>query len=978
MPTKKILLRGISRTPSDRMSADGGLAESIGFENNMQELAVNVPATDVTRDIVGNDVSLDDANLENVEVVYIHKTNDYTNYIAKNDDGVGWLNSSIDSDDSYFHLFYEFEEGETLKEIKSVGNTLILLTADSQSGKTRRMEYVLFKDGEYADLGDELPEPKITIKPVKKDDETTTVNGSTSVTTAYRRNVEFEYSEPNDHQSDNGFLALHYKIAPENWMILSEDSPAKMAYATIRDGIRAKINENVRFNLMHDLLSFPVFLRYALRLYDGSYARHSAPIFIDPKFQVEADPLEHLNYHYESDNDTRSTRTLSEDGFLEPYYLEITYEREQDDGLDRWSDIIQSVDLFATPDLEQFVLDMDWVDGLYYTRASGAEPVPHYPDDNDHTLSIFHLKTLTDEKRLDNILHSSNFYRIKAYDWKGIVNNQTGELELTGYEELFGADLVTKKMLDDDNGTNNRLLPNHLVVYNERVIAVGAKVKLYDGPFMIASVREDTNTYGCRILYRIRTSGGPVNVLRKYPESLPGPFLFYPDARCYEAVIYSYEIIRPVGSAVDKYGIKTVTVSMTEHPYLNGAYFFKGYGQGSGGDCYNNDWYSYYSHGGEAYNTIEELWAAVDVLTGAEEDRSNILYQTETFNMFLFPIQQSFQGSLIDVATITKALSTGQFGYSSLYVFTGNGLWAIQTNADGSLGKVDAVSQDVALAGTVCQLDQAVVFTTKKGVMLLTGSDLRCISDRMHGRHYKLDDSIYNLLGTFFAADWGELADMAHEDLPFMDYMQTARTAYDYVGRRLLFFDNSAGRTGGRCRYIYTYMLETDTWHKAVMPAGYEFKRVLNSYPDTFIAMDKVVVAPGDPEAEPPTEDTENRYAAMLCFSNARSQNDTARYKGLIVTRPMDMEEDDVRKVLNRLFVRGDYPKTFRSGQTDDRPVKMVLLGSADGQSWQMLRSFRGGSYKLFRLVLLCKLTQAERISYVEAEYESRYTGRLR
>ena len=963
MPTKKILLRGISRTPSDRMSADGGLAESIGFENDMQELAVNVPATDVTRDIVGNDVSLDNANLEDVEVVYIHKTNDYTNYIAKNNTGIGLL----DSVSPYFHAFYTFESGETFKEIKSVGNTLIVLIADTE-GKTKRVEYILFKDNEYVPLGDELPEPKITIKPIKKPDETTEVRGHTVVTFAYKRNVEYEYSEPNDGQSGNGFYALHLKITEDEWVALSETSPTKMAYATIRNGIRAKITENVRFNLRYDLLSFPVLLRYALRLYDGSYARHSAPIFIDPKYQREKNPLDHLNYHFESDSDTRSTRTLSEDGFLEPYYLEITYDREINDELDKWSDIIQSVDLFATPDLEQFVLDMDWVNGLYYTRNHG-ELEPHYPDDDDHTLSIFNLKTLTDEKRLENILKSSNFYLLKAFDWKELANNLTGELELTDYDVLFGPDLVTKKMLTDDNGTNNKLLPNHLIVYNERLIAVGASIKLYNGPYFLPSISPVQNNYGCRVLYRIRTSAGTVNVLKKHPDYMPGPFLFYPDVRCYEAVIYSYENHM---TPTLKYGIKTVTVPLIEHPYLNGSYFFKGYEQGTQQDCYDGDWYSYYDHGGDLYDTIEELWAAVDNIAGVEEDKSNILYQTDTFNLFLFPIQQSFIGSLVDVAVVTKALSTGQFGYSTLYAFTDNGLWSLQTNADGSLGKVDVISQDVALPGTVCQLDQAVVFTTKKGVMLLTGSDLRCISDKMHGRHYKLDAAVHSLLagvGSEFKQDWGDLADMAYEDLPFMDYMQEARTAYDYVGRRLLFFSVADNPQP----YIYTYMIETDSWHKVVMPERHVFKRVLNSYPDTYIAMDRIV----SPEIEHVPSAT--RYARMFSFSNARSQSDTTRYKGLIVTRPMDLDEDDVRKVMNRLFIRGSYPKTFlKSAQVEDRPVKMVLMGSADGQTWQMLRSFRGGSYKLFRLVLLCQLTQAERISYVEAEYESRYTNRLR
>ena len=200
-----------------------------------------------------------------------------------------------------------------------------------------------------------------------------------------------------------------------------------------------------------------------------------------------------------------------------------------------------------------------------------------------------------------------------------------------------------------------------------------------------------------------------------------------------------------------------------------------------------------------------------------------------------------------------------------------------------------------------------------------------------------------------------------------MEFMQNARTAYDYVGRRLLFFNNKT--TLPRCPYIYTYMLETDSWHKIVMPSRYVFRRVLNSYPETYIAMGK---SHGDFNADF-NDDFNNdnvlNSPAILSFSNARGQDDSTRRMGMIVTRPINMDEDDIRKVMNRLFVRGLYDKS---------KVKMIMMGSMDGQSWQRLRSMRGGSYKLFRLVLLCELTETERISYVEAEYESRYASRLR
>ncbi len=947
MPTKKIQLRGISRTPSDRMSADGGLAESIGFENNMQELAVIVPATDVTTELGLND------EVQDAEVVYIHKTNDYTHYLGIWDEvttvdehevhhkHIGWFTST-----QTFVSFLEHGLDENVKEIKSVGNTLIILIADTD-GNTKRMEYVLFKNGSYLALGHELPEPKITIVPEALEDETQELEGRTIVNLAYKRDISFAYQATASSDEGIALSELCLSIGVDAWKVIPDSDKRKEVYNILQNGLRAKISENNNFNLVHDALSFPLIMRYALRLYDGSYVRHSAPILVDPNNSQITEMLSYLNYNYSNDNDTKTGEVESDSThhFMFPYRLNLTYQIEQDEDLEKWKDIIISVDLFCTPSIEQFTLDMLYIDGDHRVGPNWYTKDPR----------VFYLKTLTETEKKENILNCSNFYKIKSYDWESIYNSVDGVLPLEKYDELFGINLQTKDMLPDDKGSNNNVLANNLFVYNERLMIVGSKTRLFAGPYCLPSRQEESRSV--RILYKINTAGGERRVLRKETKAEPGPWMFYPDARCYEAVMYGYTILvsDPLRYRKDK-----CVVPMTEHPYLNGAYSFVGYGN----EPYQNGWEST----DEIFDTLEELWASIESEVEDVEDNSNSLVQSNVFNLFLFPIQQTFQAKITDVAVITKALSTGQFGYSSLYIFTDEGLWAMKATIDGSLGQPDVVSQDVALPGTVCQLDQAVVFTTKKGVMLLTGSDLRCISDRMHGRHYKLDTSIYTLLTTFFATEWGELAEMAHEDMPFMEYMAGARTAYDYVGRRLLFFKET-----NPLPYIYAYMIETDSWHKVIIPAGFEFKSVLNSYPDTYIAMDR---------KEEVTEDemaTEKRYAAVMCFSNARSQDDYTRYKGMIVTRPIDLDEDDVRKVLNRLFVRGSYPKEAQVDGADiGSPVKMLLLGSEDGLTWQKLRSFRGGSYKLFRLVLLCQLTQAERISYVEAEFETRYTGRLR
>ena len=67
---KRIQLRGISSTPSDRNNQDGGCAESLNLYINQGELAtIQAPV---------------DAGILTSEypVRYIHKTASYTNYVA--------------------------------------------------------------------------------------------------------------------------------------------------------------------------------------------------------------------------------------------------------------------------------------------------------------------------------------------------------------------------------------------------------------------------------------------------------------------------------------------------------------------------------------------------------------------------------------------------------------------------------------------------------------------------------------------------------------------------------------------------------------------------------------------------------------------------------------------------------------------------------------------------------------------------------
>lgn len=950
MPTKKILLRGISRRPSEHMSADGGLAESIGFETDMQELAVNVQAQDVT-------ASLGLAtNVQGADVVFIHKTNDYCNYIAKTSLSVGWLKSTG------YVSFYTFQEGEVFQDIKSIGNTLMILT-------TKRMEYVLYKAGAYTDLGDEIPEPRVnvyckTADPIlgqRKD------NDGSIVAPAYQQSTpaSFYYNylnimrviggEQNSGAYPGGTVGEPYfllaKRRHEEDFINYTDGEttydptvtSKAALSALRKDIynywRTLINEKVQENATYHFLSWPRFVRYAVRLYDGTYVHHSAPIMIcapNSEYPKNAAVMEYQvmwRGSHESETWKNFHVGIKSGKLYDAYYADFSVDSSNKSVFDNWSDIIAGVDVFMSEDIVPFSENVGAITkdstetGSIYTDQDISQTHSYY---TRRSRSEFNSHSLTDEEELDKVLNKSHFYKVKEL----AVSEYTQpvvEFSTKDFTFIHGDQLLVKPQLPDDTQrTNNRVVPLGIKVYNERLLSIGANIKQYHGYYELPSRvdRASGNAYTLTLRYYIKKSSGEENVVqRQYSmlgTNLIGNWLYYPDPRCYKCMV-------AMGSDAEMFDMK-------EHPYLNGAYCMTTFanrtliGQG------------------------ESVTYPPSTLPDTEL-RENTLFQYGVSNMFLPEQERSFPyGRIIDIAVITKPLSTGQYGYSSLYIFTTQGLWAIQTQKDGSIGDADSVSQDVALPGTVCQLDQAVAFIAKKGVMLLTGSDLRCISEHMHGKHYKLEQNIFELLRSEpYISDWGEMASIAYEDEPFMTYMEDARIVYDYIGRRLLFFSVAEHPQP----YIYTYMIDTESWNKIVLPEDYSFKHTLNSFPDTYVSSTVYIHNTLDPL---------HYETRILSFSNARSQSATRR-KGMIVTRPLDLDEDDVRKVLDRIMVRGLY---------DSAHVKMIILASMDGQSWQRLTSFRGGSYKLFKVVLLCDLTETERISYLEAEFETRYDRRLR
>ena len=140
---KQIQLRGISRAPSDRLSEDGGVAESLNAQILDGEIApITEPVSCLEDFSVGGEFNTN-------EVVYIHKTSSYEHTIVYNHVGDQLLYVVNGEKKPILDI-------QNLKNIASLGNTLIIT-------HEKGLSYALFKDGQYYEIAlDEDSLPKLS------------------------------------------------------------------------------------------------------------------------------------------------------------------------------------------------------------------------------------------------------------------------------------------------------------------------------------------------------------------------------------------------------------------------------------------------------------------------------------------------------------------------------------------------------------------------------------------------------------------------------------------------------------------------------------------------------------------------------------------------------------------------------------------------------------------------------------------------
>ena len=992
---KQIQLRGISRTPSDRMTADGGCAESLNVHLTDNELSPTLAPENVT-----GELGLP-ANATK-EYIYIHKGNGYTNYITLEGMEIGAYRHKINGEEYEYQVIDYMEQGETLQSVSGIGNTLVVMG-------TKHPYYALFKDGVYVPMGSIIPLPTIQLTPDPVED----TEGDYLIETI---------REGQDEAVTPPSVVFDKQIWNEK---ASKAEQEGKRYAGIDDLSEDKDEEDGRYYAEEDILQLykksavtlyakakadsvlvnQVMVLYGIHLYNNAYIT-SVPVLMPGGFEW---PLFCRYYREAADygGGHVSSQEVLQVGARYPYRIKARLMDFDQDTLELWSDIIMSIDFFMTPIIpfDASTEKVAYVKNEYIpSRTSGFSS--SVVSGNITSFEIQPCSNKYAKKYLNRVLQngSGEFRKVvslstdsMAFESRELINKlREGDI-LDLNEFITDQDLLdTQRALAEFSYDmrNAERTSKMVTSMNNRLLLTGVTETIPSGssvfpgapcvlsgenagaiPYIEESYR-DYNTGASyslsywrsyhskfsypqrerlvQIVYHIRgrenyVVRGRIGTQGSFVESVDENlayfgFLIFPDSRCWSVDIYlSYN-----GTT---WYMKSY--EMREHPGFNAAYMYAGvetnllwdvghvdidYRNGSGRTQYSDN-----SAGRPTADTslIKE---------NRIEQRDNVLLLSDVDTPWYYPLENEYTMQATEIfgtALATKALSTGQFGQFPLYVFTDNGIFAMQMSSSGTFTSSHAVSMDVAKTGTILSLDQAVAFVTDKGLMLLTGSDIQNISPNMNGKHYAVEADAGALIRK---SEWNTLLEAVTDDSHFISFMEGSRLAYDYTGDRIICFN-------GAERYMYVYMLKTASWHKMSMPESVQFSRLLNSYPDTYVSVTSKVAG------------SSVRWARILNFSTPLDVTSGELVRGIIATRPLDLGEPDIRKTIKSIRIRGQYNRN---------DVRYILLGSMDGLNWGVLPSLRGGSYKLYRLVILTSLSPTERISWIDIDYESRFANKLR
>ena len=810
--------KGITASPSDLLADDTELTESVGliFRDGEMHPIQNPVSVAHTTD----------------KLIFVHRTPDSETLVA------------YDPDRQVIHLLGRTPSGDTtgdaaipvnadVRSVNAVGNTLVIAT---DSG----LRYLLLKAGHYVSLGSELPKPSVSFS---------TVYSGSTLSLLTKKTQAADLGEIVNSQNVHALYDTDGKYVAEFSVGLDGSTPMKRFWPKDQrtDDFQTAITGHVSLvqNLakQKNLFLYPFFVRYALRLFDGSYARISAPVAVYPSVSRNGyvTPVSWKDRKFSEDPTADSTFA----------YLAATFSLQckiSVPDIDQWQDIVKEVVVFATDDVMPWTGDADYQfvipadsDGFHhlnyvasrYPDLSGsgrgdiATTITFSPDSFPARYTVMPKAFKSEQEIIDQMLARTQFFKLFSVANTDIRQNAYIEAPIK-------TDVLTNLMqqeqlpVDDYYGWTS-LVAEDMYAYNKRINLFRAKRLPFRG-FCDFTAYGPKRPAGSECLFFVHIVSDTMNAWVKSDtaEHIPdvlNSWFFYPDPNATELVIWD-----TAASAGQRIPLK-------RHNMLNGAYSF--------------------SRLPLSDNFTPDSSLAVPVTdSSAYENLSSQIFTSVVNNPFVFQASGDNTvgtGSILALAANTEPISQGQFGQYPLIVFTTEGIYAMSVSDEGLYSASYPISREVCNnPASVTPTGRLVFFTSSKGLMAVSGGTVSCLSSQLDGRN----PSRFLSVG----------------DGSFLNFLSGALLAYDYRDSLLHILNPD-------CAYEYVYSIPYATFAKAMLASTPVAS--VSAYPDTLIQL---------------------RDGTVLSLAAKPSAaDDTALYDATFTTRPLKLGSSLQLKTIHRI-----------------------------------------------------------------------------
>lgn len=658
----------------------------------------------------------------------------------------------------------------------------------------------------------------------------------------------------------------------------------------------------------------------AFRLFDGSYVKSTEIQIVyldsDDKVTVTYGNRQNpkkliLSGGYSGEFFAQTETTFAKWANLlcfKPTFLFENYD------LSAWSDIIIGIEIFST-------------DNFRTILNAGSSRLT----------SQFETDIKTPIERANNISLMYNIASLK-------LGSTSASVDI----DVSIDNLATLQHMVDSYNTHHSILPKSSYSYNNRLHLIGIKRTLSSGVRVSSTAKE----YQFLIHIYIHASDGDKVIEKWEIGQYIRTFIMYPDSRAYKMIIYRYEYNVPVVG---------IQIDLKKSDFFDFSFYCIEYGY----DFHVRPQKTGY------FDVIKisdfESMEVGETTDNIDYEKGNAMYVSSLNNPFFFPADQVYQFNtdIVGVQSNVVALSQGQFGQFPLYVFTKDGIYAMNVGSgEVAYSNQTPVTRDVCNnPDSICGLDTMVAFSTDRGLMVINGTVTELISEKIYGFLPSCSVSSPIIVKILNVSSLGD--DIS--SVVFPDYIEEAKIGYNYEAKEIVVANMNFP-------YSYVYSLKTGEWHKI----SQNIDSFVNSYPYTWAVSGKQIL----------DLNNTHRSVSTIALISRPIKMGTLTHKRILQTALRGI----VKRSLSDLYIKGE-PVMFRGDTVDIfSDVGMYVLASNDAEHFELVakkekmadirdlvtKMNKSRPYKYFMVCLVGGVRTDVSINYIEVNVDESFTNRLR